>query len=91
MITDTISFGMIESYSCAAERAQGCIDEGWEPTPAGSHLLAAMIEKFAAAFILSTSEVVEKLEALIKEHCDSGKDQSEAANKKPTTKARHNN
>jgi hypothetical protein len=67
---------MIESYSCAAERAQGCIDEGWERTPAGSHLLAAMIEKFAAAFNLSTSEVVEKLEALIKKRCDSGKDQS---------------
>jgi phospholipid/cholesterol/gamma-HCH transport system substrate-binding protein len=48
-----------------------------------------MIEKFAAAFNLSTSEAVEKLEALIKERCDSGKDQSEAANKRPTTKARH--
>src|SRR6266849_685661 len=50
-----------------------------------------MIAKFAAAFNLSTSEAAEKLEALIKERCDSGKDQSEAVSKRPTTKARHIN
>jgi phospholipid/cholesterol/gamma-HCH transport system substrate-binding protein len=50
-----------------------------------------MIERFAAAFNLSTSEAVEKLEALIKERCDNGKDQSEAVSKRPTTKAGHPN
>ncbi len=50
-----------------------------------------MIEKFAAGFNLSTSEAEEKLEALIKERCDGGKDQSEAVGEKPATKARHTN
>jgi ABC-type transporter Mla subunit MlaD len=50
-----------------------------------------MIEKFAAAFNLSNSEAVEKLEALIKARCDGGKDQSEAVSKRPATQARHTN
>jgi hypothetical protein len=50
-----------------------------------------MIGKFAAAFNLSTAETLDKLEALIKERCESEKVQSAVSGKRGSTKSRQAN
>lgn len=50
-----------------------------------------MIGKFTAAFNLSTAETLDKLEALIKERCDSEKVQSPVSGKRGSTKSRQAN